>query len=1068
MAAVHAALTSSQAQVASLSTAIDSLRAESSNAVTELRALLATEQQRGQAFDARLGHERGGREPRPVTFVNVKVFDGGVFTGAKTENYRTWSKKAKIYCNALSRGFKKAMELAEGQATSVDVDALNLTGWTEAVEADQKLYDFLSTYTSGDAARIVDETPDRGFEAWRKLKKRFHPEGGTFELERTTRLMTSKQCKSLSELPSAMDVLEKGFRQYEITFGAPIPDPLKIGMLLKILPEAYRKELTLKFTLGERNFQKMADSIMGFSNDERIRDLGLYGQKDMDVDNLERARANEDYTEEEWAEYRTGLEAELEDLNYMGQRKGKGKGKGKKGKGKGQGGKAPSGSDAGRETRACHWCQKVGHLSADCRAKKAGKAKVAPTKGAASLEQDDADWQEDDLGSITDEPLESLEECVAMLMPVDEDQCQTCGDSECECSDGDDDDEDDWTDEAIEQPSSGSYGVTTPSRPSFLSQFGSPATASGFAAASPSVSTLIAEQQRAVQEHMAAILTPVKVKPQTSESAGVLGAIGVPADEPLGRNSTLQLATAVPPPSPPGMPAAPPAPHADVSTPRAPKKNRNKSSKAKVIKILAPKECGPECKCPAPESGTEQQAARAEEEIPVLPTFKLSTSVGTSMEDITAIEKLSIDTQTDLTLPHTMRDILWSAKGLDPIVDCEDMDDESVNDESVNDESVMDSEGTTAKFMEGPTVSDIDALDVDYAFDTVTLYRHGVRLGPSTIGNSYDVLTFLIYVSAVFIFIMAHIARPGPDDMQANGDDEDATSRGVGRPGGETDHPGLPGPPAVAALDGAICPPISGNRGCARRGNPSQILKLARISTVSERNFAHTGHVQGPGEGVDPEFELVESDNEEPPDLEPSDDEYEPEPVIPEPKPEVEEPHTTMDEWLDSLKNTKQGILSLAFFGEVEQLHGLPQVEPEYLEVEMTLDTGASVHAINRLDLPGFKVEESPGSRVGQRFQAAGGPLIPNEGQILLSMIAPGTNKELRCNVQVAAVTRPLLSVTKMTENGKLSVLCKKDVALILDENQNTLATFHRQGGLYVAMMKVKNPRFTPFARPGR
>ena len=281
------ALSSSQEQVATLSRAIDSVRAEASNAVGDLRNLLAAEQQRGQALAAQMESrtERGGR---PVSFVNIKNFDGGQFTGLKGENFRAWSKKAKIYCNALGRGFKKALELAEQHEGSVDIDTLQLTGWAAAVEADARLYDFLSTYTAGDAQRIVDETPDRGFESWRKLKKRFHPEGGSFELERTTRLMTSKQCKTLSELPAAMDILEKGFRQYEITFGSPIPDPLKIPMLLKILPESHRKELTLKFTLGERNYQKMSESIMGFSNGERVREQNLYGQKDMDVDLLGR------------------------------------------------------------------------------------------------------------------------------------------------------------------------------------------------------------------------------------------------------------------------------------------------------------------------------------------------------------------------------------------------------------------------------------------------------------------------------------------------------------------------------------------------------------------------------------------------------------------------------------------------------------------------------------------------------------------------------------------------------------------------------------------------------------
>ena len=182
------ALTSSQEQVATLSRAIDSVRAEASGAVLELRNLLAVEQQRGQTLTTRLEQGHGGdRGARPVSFVNTKVFDGGTFSGLKGENFRMWSKKAKIFCNVLSRGFKKALELAETQETAVDVHALQLPGWDEAVEADAKLYDFLWTYTAGDAQRIIVETPDRGFEAWRKLKKRFHPEGGTFELERTTR-----------------------------------------------------------------------------------------------------------------------------------------------------------------------------------------------------------------------------------------------------------------------------------------------------------------------------------------------------------------------------------------------------------------------------------------------------------------------------------------------------------------------------------------------------------------------------------------------------------------------------------------------------------------------------------------------------------------------------------------------------------------------------------------------------------------------------------------------------------------------------------------------------------------
>ena len=106
--AINMALNSSQEQVATLSRAIDSVRAEASNAVGDLRNVLAAEQQRGQALAAQMESrtERGGR---PVSFVNIKNFDGGQFTGLKGENFRAWSKKAKIYCNALRRGVQEGI-----------------------------------------------------------------------------------------------------------------------------------------------------------------------------------------------------------------------------------------------------------------------------------------------------------------------------------------------------------------------------------------------------------------------------------------------------------------------------------------------------------------------------------------------------------------------------------------------------------------------------------------------------------------------------------------------------------------------------------------------------------------------------------------------------------------------------------------------------------------------------------------------------------------------------------------------------------------------------------------------
>jgi hypothetical protein len=155
------------------------------------------------------------------------------------------------------------------------------------------------------------------------------------------------------------------------------------------------------------------------------------------------------------------------------------------------------------------------------------------------------------------------------------------------------------------------------------------------------------------------------------------------------------------------------------------------------------------------------------------------------------------------------------------------------------------------------------------------------------------------------------------------------------------------------------------------------------------------------------------------------------------------------------------------FFADGE-INTLPvAAEPEYLEIECCLDTGSSVHAINRLEIPGCDVKESPGSRAGQQFQAAGGSLIDNEGQALLILVLPDadTKNPVTINMQVAKVTRPLISVPKLTEGDKLRVVCKETEALVQTPTGKLVARFKKKGGLYVCTMRIKNPRWTPFTR---
>ena len=74
-------------------------------------------------------------------------------------------------------------------------------------------------------------------------------------------------------------------------------------------------------------------------------------------------------------------------------------------------------------------------------------------------------------------------------------------------------------------------------------------------------------------------------------------------------------------------------------------------------------------------------------------------------------------------------------------------------------------------------------------------------------------------------------------------------------------------------------------------------------------------------------------------------------------------------------------------------------------------------------------------------------------------------SNSVRSDIQIANVTRPLLSASKICRGGELNVLCKKDEALVLDSKNRVVARFEQRNGLYVAVVEVKNPKASGFPR---
>ena len=122
-----------------------------------------------------------------------------------------------------------------------------------------------------------------------------------------------------------------------------------------------------------------------------------------------------------------------------------------------------------------------------------------------------------------------------------------------------------------------------------------------------------------------------------------------------------------------------------------------------------------------------------------------------------------------------------------------------------------------------------------------------------------------------------------------------------------------------------------------------------------------------------------------------------------------------------------------------------------------TLDSGATDHVCHPGDVPSYMAEASPGSIAGQGFIAGSGARVPKDGQSWLSLQASGKNgNTVTAMFQVAAVSRPLMSVGRLCDNG-MDILFKKDRADVLSSDGSVIISLERQvGGLYVAKLRLK------------
>ena len=159
------------------------------------------------------------------------------------------------------------------------------------------------------------------------------------------------------------------------------------------------------------------------------------------------------------------------------------------------------------------------------------------------------------------------------------------------------------------------------------------------------------------------------------------------------------------------------------------------------------------------------------------------------------------------------------------------------------------------------------------------------------------------------------------------------------------------------------------------------------------------------------------------------------------------------------------------FLGESHG-HIMNVQEPETVPFEVAWDTGAVDHVASRHDLPGHDVKESVGSRSGRKFITANGKEIAQEGQAEVKLLDHDDKSHVTRTIgsvfQVTEVHRPLWSTSKILDNQAdpdSEVVFRKNEAFARNSNGKVFARAVRHGGLYVAELQLKNPKYEVFGR---
>ena len=281
-------------------------------------------------------------------------FDGDL------EKFLPWRIKTTSYLCSIRKELREVLQWAEEKESPVtDKDVEDNYGsaadpidqMSNIQELRRELHDVLLMVTEREPFDLVLNSTC-GFEAWRRLSRRFDPTTGGRKRALLNSILSPNRTK-LEELPQAMEKLLDSIRLYERrrdSTGArtTISEDIKISVIERLVPAELERHLVLN---RDRyvSFNDILGEIQSYVEHQtgsKIKVFNSQGRVDP------HSRPDDPM-----------------DVGFFG--------KGKKGKGKGG---SKGGKPGDKKSETCFNCGKPGHRKADCWAPGGGKANSGPPK----------------------------------------------------------------------------------------------------------------------------------------------------------------------------------------------------------------------------------------------------------------------------------------------------------------------------------------------------------------------------------------------------------------------------------------------------------------------------------------------------------------------------------------------------------------------------------------------------------------------------------------------------------------------------------------------------------------